>query len=339
MLVGCGGEEHIGAHLHRAAQEFRVPVCFADTRAALNGSLLTRRINWWLRGHRPNRLRQFSQDVLDKCRQFRPDLLIATGLAPLTAAALHTIGNMGIQRLNFLTDDPWNPAHQAPWFMEGLGYYDWVFSPRKANLDDLRKYGCPRVSYLPFGYAKHIHYPEAPSSPEKQREVSGDVIFAGGADRDRVKWITALIKSGHRVCLYGSYWDRYPETGRVAKGNADGATLRQAMAASKVALTLVRKANRDGHSMRSFEVPAMRACMVVEKTDDHLDLFGPEGSAVLYFQTIPEMLDKVDWLLSRPEERWRLADAANRLVIDGRHSYHDRLKAIIATVAPERALA
>ena len=73
----------------------------------------------------------------------------------------------------------------------------------------------------------------------------------------------------------------------------------------------------------------MKACMVVEKTQDHLELFGPEGNAVLYFDSIPEMVEKVRWLLQRPEERHSLAEKAYRLVVEGGHTYRHRLQTML----------
>ena len=45
---------------------------------------------------------------------------------------LGAIGRLGIERINFLTDDPWNPAHHAPWFMKALPEYDEVFTGSEA---------------------------------------------------------------------------------------------------------------------------------------------------------------------------------------------------------------
>ena len=68
----------------------------------------------------------------------------------------------------------------------------------------------------------------------------------------------------------------------------------------------MRRANRDGNCMRTFEVPAIGSCMLTEDTEDHRTLFGPEGESVLYFNTIPEMVTKAVWLAGNPSERARL---------------------------------
>jgi spore maturation protein CgeB len=115
--------------------------------------------------------------------------------------------------------------------------------------------------------------------------------------------------------------------------------LRKAVGAAKVVLCLVRRANRDGHVMRTFELAAMGACMLTEDTTDHRELFGPEGQAVMYFRNEVEMVDKLRWLLEHKADRQRLQDAARRLVTQGRHTYQDRLQAMLAAAPSEATCA
>jgi hypothetical protein len=181
------------------------------------------------------------------------------------------------------------------------------------------------VSYLPFAYApsKHLANGAHPVDP------AADVIFAGGADPDRVPPIAALIAAGFRLALYGGYWKRYPETRRYDLGHADLPTLRQAVTAAKIALCLVRRANRDGHVMRTYELPAMGACLLTEDTAEHREIFGAEGDAVLYFASIPEMIEKARWLVGHDAERHQLAVNAHVRITGGRNTYRDRLAAML----------
>jgi len=328
LLVGDAGQEHVGSHLKHAAQELQLPTEFVNTREESHGLQLRQRITWHLFGHRPAHLVAFSRHVIQQCARYRPEVMLTTGFAPLDAESLKEIGRLGVHRINYLTDDPWNPAQRAPWFLRALLQYDEVFSTRRANLDDLQSLGCKRVRYLQFGFAPHIHFPEA-LAPTREGELEGDVIFAGGGDADRVPYIAALAHAGFRVALYGGYWNRFPETRSLTQGLKDPAFLRQAVAAAKVALCLVRRANRDGHCMRTFEIPAIGACMLVENTAEHQELFGPDGQAVVYFDSIPEMVDKARWLLGNELERNRLREAAHRLVWGGGNTYRDRLLLIL----------
>jgi hypothetical protein len=325
VLVGNPGVTHVGAHLHYAAKNLGFRAIFVDVNEAFTGSVWWRKLNWWGRGHRPPRLRQFSTHLVQLCREIRPTWLLATGLSPLTAPVLEEIGQLQVVRLNYLTDDPWNPAHRAPWLMKALPLYDHLFSPRRANLPDLKALGCQRVSYLPFAYAPEIHFPDSHPLSEKEEREAADVVFVGGADRDRVPLLTALLRAGFRVELYGAYWERFLETRANTWGEADPQTLRRVLGQAKVVLCLVRRANRDGHAMRTFEVAAIGACMLTEDTLEHREIFGEEGVAVVYFQTIAEMITKLQWLLTHDEERRRLARAAHHLIVQGRNTYTDRL--------------
>jgi hypothetical protein len=328
LLAGNPASVHVGAHLYEGAQVLGVPVRLCDARQAFDASRWLVRLHWSLLGHRPAQLRTFSQAVVQACRDFRPAWLLSVGLAPIDKKSLIAIRGLGVKRLNYLTDDPWNPGHRAAWFLDALPHYDHVFSPRQSNPEILRAHGCREVSYLPFAYAPSQHYGER-AQPEEETRLASEVIFVGGADRDRLPLVGALIAAGLRVALYGGYWDRYPETRASNRGHADPQTIRKATGAAKIALCLVRRANRDGHVMRSFEIPAIGACMLVEDTPEHHDIFGPDGEAVVYFRSVPEMIDRARCLLDSPAERQRLATSAHARIAAGCHTYRDRLAAML----------
>jgi spore maturation protein CgeB len=329
LIVGYTGLTHVGASFARAAEGLGLQPQFVDAERGFAAHRLVRHVAWHLRDHRPPALRALSAEVVSACARLRPRWLLTTGLAPIDASALQVIGKLGIQRLNFLTDDPWNPSLRAGWFFEALREYDRVFSPREANLDDLARHGCGAIAYLPFGFDPELSFPQEPSTAAERAQLAADVAFVGGADRDRVSYIDALIRTGLRVAVYGGYWDRFPETRRHARGHADLTTVRKVTSAASVSLCLVRRANRDGHVMRTFEIAAMRGCMLVEDTSAHRALFGPHGEAVAYFRTVPEMLDEVRWLVRSKTERQRMAAAAYQRVHAGRNTYADRLRTLL----------
>lgn len=334
LIVGHTGATHVGSHLRRAAEALGVATSMCDAAEAYAGPAWRRRADWWLRGRRPSRLDAFGREVLDAARRFEPTLVLTTGLAPVGADILDALGAMGTVRANFLTDDPWNPAHRAPWFFDGLGHYDHVFSPRRANLDDLNRAGCPAVHYLPFGYDPGVHFIEPAQSEQERARYRSDVMLAGGADRDRVALVAALARAGLDVAVYGGYWERFPETAGLSRGGLDAAGLRRATSTASVALGLVRRANRDGHAMRSFEVPAMGGCLLAEATTDHREIFGAEGEAVMYFGTPDEAAAAAARLVADENLRRRLARNAHGIVTRGGHTYQDRLRALL-----DRALA
>jgi hypothetical protein len=329
LVVGNQGGTNIGWSLYNSSEQLGLRSEFRNALEAYQAPRWLTKFSWMMLGHRPARLGRFSHEVLTTCVRFQPRWIITTGLAPIAHGTLEEIGNLGIRRLNYLTDDPWNPAHHAPWFLRSLPRYDVVFSPRRANLDDIREAGCPRVEFLPFGFdPRYFHREQLPTNAPNAE--SADVIFAGGADSDRIPYIAALVRTGLRVDAFGDYWERYPDTKACARGHASPDVLRWATAHAHVALCLVRRANRDGHVMRSFEVPAIRACMLTEDTAEHREIFGPDGENVVYFCTVDQMVDRLRWLLAHDAERVRLADAAHGLIVNGKHTYRDRLETMLA---------
>ncbi len=329
VVVGNSGTVQLGQHLCHSARELHVPVRFADAAGARRGPWLLTKFNWKLRGHRPNHLDGFSRTVAELCEETSPRWILTTGLAPVNRDALKRIGRLGTLRLNYLTDDPWNPAHRAPWFLRALREYDIVFSPRRANMSDLREYGLKQVVYLPFGYAPEVHYPPA-LEPGDETVYGADVVFIGAADSDRVPYFAQFRGTDLRIALYGGYWQRFPSTRPYARGMADANAVRKATMAAKVAVCLVRRANRDGHVMRTYEIAAIGGCILAEDTLEHREILGEEGRATLYFRTPEEMAERVDWLLAHEDERLRMAGESSRRIRDGANSYRDRLRQMLS---------
>jgi spore maturation protein CgeB len=329
LIVGIEGGTNVGPSLQRAAAGLGLDGRFCDMQRAYAGPRLLRKLYWQLGGHRPQALRGFSREVVAACDEFRPRWLLSTGLSPLDAAALGYIGELAVERVNYLTDDPWNPTLRSRWFLEAIRSYDRVYSTRWANIGDLTRHGCRGVAYLPFAFDPELSFPEQPATAAERAGLAADVVFVGGADRDRVPYIAALGRAGLKVSVYGDRWDRFPQTRPYYRGYADPPTLRRATGAAKVALCLVRRANRDGHVMRSFEIAAIGACMLAEDTEEHRALFGADGAAVAYFRSIPEMVEKARDLVGDEARRRRLAEAAQGVVVRGGHTYSARLRCML----------
>ena len=102
-----------------------------------------------------------------------------------------------------------------------------------------------------------------------------------------------------------------------------------ALGGTKIAINLVRRANRDGHVMRSFEIPACGALMLAEKTREHSELFA-DGINAAFFQTVPDLARQIKHYLARPGERESIKQAGLALVSSEGHEYRSRLLSILA---------
>lgn len=319
LLVGNAGGTNVADSFLYAARQKGIEAALAPSTSAFRSNRIHRTISWRVLGHRPPLLAPFSQRVGDDARMFNATHVVATGLAPVTADVLRTIE---ARKIVFLTDDPWHPEFQSSWFMDAVLQYDVVYTPRRSNIRDLENHGCRDVRYLPFGYDPRHFFRE-------ERPAELDVFFAGGAEDDRVQYLKRLLRDDLRVGLAGDRWDRYAETRAYYKGHFDPAELRRATAAARVNLCLVRKSNRDGHVMRSFEIPACGGCLLAEDTVEHRAIFGPHADAVLYFNSPDELHLRVHELLADAKLRRKLAAAAHRVVTEGQNTYADRLTTIL----------
>jgi hypothetical protein len=331
-IVGFFDGTHVGGSLCRAATHLGINTAKFDVSDAGHGSRILRAALWRFGDRRPPAMHRFSKSVVAGCKQLEPEILIATGSAPLTGAALHTLRAMGIVCVNYSTDDPWNPALRASWHLRVLPEYDAILTTRRANVGSFADIGCGEVHYLPFGYDDWMF-------SRRVRALDGpapDVLFVGGADRDRAAFMTDFLNTGPRVALVGGYWARFPAMRPYALGLQPPEVLCALTAEAKVNLCLVRRANRDGHVMRSFEIAALGGCMLAEDTVEHREIFGPDGEAVVYFSTAREAARRARSLLADPAERARLSVAVRARILSGAHTYQDRLVSIIEAASQTR---
>ena len=72
--------------------------------------------------------------------------------------------------------------------------------------------GARRSRICPLATIRNCAFSQEPSSAEEWSRLATDVVFVGGADRDRVPFLEAVIQTGVQVALYGGYWDRFAQT-------------------------------------------------------------------------------------------------------------------------------
>jgi spore maturation protein CgeB len=331
LIVGNPLEYHVGAHFLAAARSLDWKSEILDLREAQSSNIWINRICHHLLNRRPANLDSFGRSVVMRCRDTRPDFVLSTGVAPLSVQALSEIRAMDIQTVNFLTDDPWNPLNTAPFFWSSLPEYNLIANPRLANLEQLRKHGCRRVEYVPFGYNPDYHFIELDPSADEIKKFGCGVAILGAADSDRVPLARALAAAKIDLALYGAYWDRYSDLVRFYRGHVFGRSLRLAANLAMVQVCMGRKANRDGHAMRSIELPAMGACLVVEDTDEHRTLYQDEQGTLPYWHDAESLVAQVETLMRKSSSSQGIrALLYNNVVINARNRYVDRLETIVS---------
>ena len=326
VIAGIFGEAHVGAHLRHAANKLDLEVIEASQLEASSANPFTRKWHW-LWDHKPDRLDAYSRNLLETCHREEVRIVLATGFAPISAKVLQQLKADGVRVLNFLTDHPWNPTQSSNWFLEALPFYDTVFSPRHSAIDALKKLGLT-VHYLPFAYSEIYHHPPKSTA----NSPAYDLVFIGGGDKERRATLSPLADMKINLGLYGGYWDHYPELRPFYKGFVAGEELRSIVAASRINLCIVRRANQDDHVMRTFEIPAIGGCMLSEDTPAHREFLGTECESALYFKNEIQLKEKVKMLLDDAALRQRIAQQAHQRILSSGNTYTDRLRKMFELV-------
>jgi spore maturation protein CgeB len=206
--------------------------------------------------------------------------------------------------------------------------YDCIFTFSKFQVAQLYWFQAQKVVWLPFGMAPAVHHRVAPTAAEQARFGSA-VAYMGTWQPHVELWLEPL--AGQDLKIWGNQWYRSAGHAQlVSKWQGEGAGLYQDMAkivgASRVIFNMVRFHNGNGHSMKTFEIPACGGFMLTNRTDEQLEFFAEDEGAA-YYSTTAELLDKLKFYLGHDTARSRIAERGHQLA--QQHSYAARARQIL----------
>src|SRR5205814_1486 len=113
-----------------------------------------------------------------------------------------------------------------------------------------------------------------------------EVLFVGTWMPERGPFLADLVKLGVPLAIYGTRWEKAREWKSLKSfwrgGWIEGDDYARAIQCSRLCLGLLSKGNRDLHTTRSLEIPALGGVLCAERTDEHLALFR-EGLEAVYW--------------------------------------------------------
>jgi spore maturation protein CgeB len=294
--------------------------------------LHTRRVHkaiYRLMGRRPPTAWDLNARLVEAAEGCRPDVVIVSKGAYVFPKTLRWLRALGAVVVNYATDDPFNERNADGWLRASIPEYDLYACTKRAIMADVRSAGCARTAFVRFAYNPDLHFPEQSASTAESDRFSSDVAFVGTADRDRWPYLDALLSiPGLRLALYGSNWHRQPERfSRLGRGMAVGRDYRLALSGAKIALGLLRSENRDGHTMRTFEIPACGGFLCAQRTAEHEEILRGGHDAV-FFDDPDDLRNKVTHYLDDEDARLRISRAGLRAVSQA-HTYADRIEEMV----------
>ena len=213
---------------------------------------------WW----------EFQRQLKEKIRTMQPRLVLVTGILPFQTSIFNAIKEGGGQITNYLTDDPWNPIHRRRSFLRNLRHYDHIFSTKQALCERLEKAWTPSTSWLPCAYDPALHQQPL----EKSKNQATDALFVGtgtGA-AERLPWLEVLKDlPGVRRRIHGNNWGGLKTPSWDLQPAVTGETYCQEIHNAGIVLGLLRQANRELTTDRSYKIGAIGGCGLYQDSSEH----------------------------------------------------------------------
>jgi spore maturation protein CgeB len=335
LLADTTSPEALGTKLlngaaHAGLTPEQVGVAYTSAAPAFSPSMARRRgkVFYRLADRRPWEWWGFQRDLLTRLSSLKPRLVLVTGILPLASSVFEAIHRQGGQVVNYLTDDPWNPIHRRRQFLANLPLYDHIFSTKEALRQRLEAAGAVSTSWLPFAYDPALHKPP-PLEPGDPERFGVDVAFVGTGARERLPWLAAMADPpGPRCRLYGNSWNGLATPGWERHGAVTGPDYAKAISRARLVLGLLRQANGDLSTDRSYEIGAIGGCGLYADTPEHRALL-PGYPEVGFFRTPAQMRSHAERILADPALQRDLRNLGAQALRRPEHTYGERLRQIL----------
>lgn len=274
-------------------------------------------------------LRKSNLELLKFVDTLRPDLVLVIGTTGIRGGTLAQIKVRVPDSLVYCIypDSPHNLDADR---IHCLPFFDRVMTSSPAWVNAFERFGAVRVHYLPFAADPELHYPVA--APSADSSLAHDIVFIGNWRYEREVFLEQF--ADFDLCVWGeNYWKHRTRPGSPLRARWGGRPLTgvdaaRVCTASKILLNFMDAATWPGPNMRSFEQPACRAFVLVNRTPALIELF-KEGKTIECFDSVEEARSKSSYYLAHDSARQRIADAGYRFIIEGGHTYVDRARQLL----------
>ncbi|XGB39242.1 MAG: glycosyltransferase [Cyanobacteria bacterium LVE1205-1] len=283
-------------------------------------------------GKRPFEWWNFNQKVITLINHFQPELILVTGIFPLSNKVFKSAAKNNAKVVNYLTDNPYILRHKSPYFIKNISSYDLILSTKRRLIPSLVKKGARRVEFMFFAFDPSWNHIPDPHLTNYTKNFTADISFIGAGSSERLPELEALSSLGNlNLQLYGDGWSKIHINGWKKNPQISGDDFRLAIYSSKVTLGLLRKSNSDDSTMRTFEIPACGGCGIYEDTPEHRDLLidYPEYG---FFNSPLDLAHKCQWLLHHPQELQEMRQKGFDLIVKYTNTYASRLEKIFELV-------
>ena len=235
--------------------------------------------------------------------------------------------------VNYMLDDPFGGRDRLRFagYLRALPEYDLLAVVREDNVAEAQARDARAVLRVWFSADEVAHSPRELNLEQRQRFAS-EVVFVGTWMPERGPFMAELVRLGVPLSIWGNRWQKAHEWPKLAPhwrgpGLDNDDDYAAAILASKICLGLLSKGNRDLHTTRSLEIPALGGLFCAERTSEHLELY-EDGHEAVFWTNAVECAEKCMALLADASRRNAIAAAGHARAVRNGH-YNEQVLARI----------
>ena len=301
-------------------------------------------------------IKAMNQALRKIVHETRPDLIFIIKGKELDPEALNDLRELSTAPIfNFNPDGVWSPFSSSDYIVDCAPLYDCLLTPRRWELPKLKQLGGQHVTWLPYGYDEKLHYPTTITEADRALYHAAISFIGTWAPEDRISLLSDIARYGNDLRIWGSSWEKLKPLGtlfhmlsilglhipkqllglgsplhnHIMGYPVYGELFLKVVQASDINLAFLRKADRDDHTMRTFELPACGVFVIAERTQDHQGFFH-EDIEMVFFNGDKELLEKIGFYKKRPRLRQKIARAGLERLRSSPYRYTDRAKTILS---------
>jgi len=298
-------------------------------------SFPNRVLNWVLKVPCYYGTKKLNSEVKKKVFSYKPDFVLFFKPNYISPQTIFTIKKQKVITFSLSGDPTFFLKNISQSFLKTVPFYDCFFTPNSLDVSELLKLGAHKAVFLPPAVDTELMYPVSPGAKDKKR-LGTDVIFIGTyvAGEKREKYLEKLCRKGYNIKVYGNRWVRCLRCFCLRKRKClayearYGEDFSKIVNSSKIVINFLREHNKDSQSSKIYEIPACRAFMLCERTNEVVDIF-KEGKEAEFFSSFEELVEKIDYYLTHPKKRKQIAEAGYERVKKYNCSFNSRAEKIL----------
>jgi spore maturation protein CgeB len=237
-----------------------------------------------------------------------PELIVVVKGEGLPQEAILQLRKAGARCVNVFPDNPFEAGvlvFPPNAIVRRFRAYNKVYVHDRFAVGQLRRLQI-ESTYIAFAHDPDVHQPATSLRSDTPRPV-----FIGNPDEERIRYLRAVSDLGLEI--WGNWaWAKLaagdPLQQCVKGGVLVGHAYAAALGSSAIGINVLRHSQKTAHNMRTFELPACRACMLSERSIGVREHF-QDGAEMLTFGNPKELRERVLQLLDNHALRHDLAAA------------------------------